>query len=209
MSRFSSHLILLLVLASLFVAGPVFGQGERVVEAREVRRSGHPCARLAHRARRLAKQRHNGAAAVVIELDTPGGSVDITQDLTQRMTAARVPVIVWVAPSGAHAGSAGTFITLAGTPQRNGAGQQYRRGEPGRERGTRPRRDAQGQGDKHPRRGHQKPGGAQGRKGDAVGRAGRVRGGSGNRAGGACRSAWSMRSRRTWTACCDSWTAGP
>lgn len=53
------------------------------------------------------------AAALVIELDTPGGSVDITKALTQRMTSARVPIIVYVAPRGAHAGSAGTFITLA------------------------------------------------------------------------------------------------
>jgi len=53
------------------------------------------------------------AALLIIELDTPGGSVDITKNITQVMTAARVPVVVWVAPSGAHAGSAGTFITLA------------------------------------------------------------------------------------------------
>jgi membrane-bound serine protease (ClpP class) len=57
---------------------------------------------------------NTGAAALVIELDTPGGSVDITKQITQRMTASRVPVIVYVAPTGAHAGSAGTFITLAG-----------------------------------------------------------------------------------------------
>jgi membrane-bound serine protease (ClpP class) len=55
----------------------------------------------------------SNAAALVIELDTPGGSVDITKGITQGMTAARVPVIVYVAPGGAHAGSAGTFITLA------------------------------------------------------------------------------------------------
>jgi membrane-bound serine protease (ClpP class) len=36
------------------------------------------------------------------------------KQITQRMTASRVPVIVYVAPTGAHAGSAGTFITLAG-----------------------------------------------------------------------------------------------
>ena len=57
---------------------------------------------------------NTGAAALVIELDTPGGSVDITKEITQRMAASRVPVIVYVAPTGAHAGSAGTFITLAG-----------------------------------------------------------------------------------------------
>ncbi len=56
----------------------------------------------------------SNAAALIIELDTPGGSVDITKNITQQMTAARVPIIVYVAPRGAHAGSAGTFITLAG-----------------------------------------------------------------------------------------------
>ena len=54
------------------------------------------------------------AAALVIELDTPGGDLNLTKDITQRMTSATIPVIVYVAPTGAHAGSAGTFITLAG-----------------------------------------------------------------------------------------------
>ena len=54
------------------------------------------------------------AAALVIELDTPGGDLNLTKDITQRMTSAKIPVIVYVAPTGAHAGSAGTFITLAG-----------------------------------------------------------------------------------------------
>jgi membrane-bound serine protease (ClpP class) len=56
----------------------------------------------------------SGAAALVLQLDTPGGSVDVTKAITQRMTSSTVPIIVYVAPSGAHAGSAGTFITLAG-----------------------------------------------------------------------------------------------
>ncbi len=64
-------------------------------------------------ARAIADAEASGAAALVIELDTPGGSVDITKGITQNMTAARVPIIVYVSPSGAHAGSAGTFITLA------------------------------------------------------------------------------------------------
>jgi len=64
--------------------------------------------------RAIADAEASGAAAVVLELDTPGGSVDITKTITQRMINARVPVIVYVAPRGAHAGSAGTFITLAG-----------------------------------------------------------------------------------------------
>jgi membrane-bound serine protease (ClpP class) len=53
------------------------------------------------------------AAAVVFKLDTPGGLSDSTRDITQRVLAARVPVLVYVAPEGARAGSAGVFITYA------------------------------------------------------------------------------------------------
>ena len=56
----------------------------------------------------------DGAEMLLIQLDTPGGSVTLTKDITQRMTAARVPIVVYIAPTGAHAASAGTFITLAG-----------------------------------------------------------------------------------------------
>jgi membrane-bound serine protease (ClpP class) len=53
------------------------------------------------------------AAAVVIELDTPGGSLDSTQQIVSALLTAKVPTIVWVAPAGGYAASAGTFITLA------------------------------------------------------------------------------------------------
>lgn len=59
-----------------------------------------------------AEQR--GAACVVLELDTPGGALDQTQNIVKRMLAARVPVVVYVYPKGAQAASAGTFITMAG-----------------------------------------------------------------------------------------------
>jgi membrane-bound serine protease (ClpP class) len=54
------------------------------------------------------------AAALVLRLDTPGGQVDLTQDIVKLLRASPVPVIVYVWPAGAMAGSAGTFITLAG-----------------------------------------------------------------------------------------------
>ena len=53
------------------------------------------------------------AAAVVFTLDTPGGLSDATRDINLRMLAARVPVIIYVAPDGARAGSAGVYITYA------------------------------------------------------------------------------------------------
>lgn len=55
-----------------------------------------------------------GAAAIILRLDTPGGQVDLTQDIVKMMRSSPVPIIVYVWPSGATAGSAGTFITLAG-----------------------------------------------------------------------------------------------
>lgn len=55
----------------------------------------------------------SGAPAVIVKLNTPGGSLDATQQITSAFLEAKVPVIVWVAPSGGRAASAGTFITLA------------------------------------------------------------------------------------------------
>lgn len=53
------------------------------------------------------------ARALLIELDTPGGLVTATKDIIQAILNAKVPVIVYVAPRGAWASSAGTFITVA------------------------------------------------------------------------------------------------
>ena len=50
---------------------------------------------------------------MVIRLDTPGGLDSAMRDIIQRIEAAKVPVIVYVSPSGARAASAGTFITMA------------------------------------------------------------------------------------------------
>ncbi len=55
----------------------------------------------------------DGAQAVIILLNTPGGALGAMQDITTRMLNARVPIVVFVYPNGAWAGSAGTFITLA------------------------------------------------------------------------------------------------
>jgi membrane-bound serine protease (ClpP class) len=53
------------------------------------------------------------AQAVVFYLDTPGGLSDAMRDINQRILRARVPVIVYVAPDGARAGSAGVYISYA------------------------------------------------------------------------------------------------
>lgn len=55
----------------------------------------------------------DGAAAVIIQLDTLGGSESSMQSIYECLEGATIPTIVWVGPSGAKAASAGTFITLS------------------------------------------------------------------------------------------------
>jgi membrane-bound serine protease (ClpP class) len=54
-----------------------------------------------------------GDTCLIIELDTPGGSLESTKQIVQKFYASGVPTVVYVFPDGAWAGSAGCFITLA------------------------------------------------------------------------------------------------
>jgi len=61
----------------------------------------------------IDKAKQDGAECLIIELDTPGGLLTSTRTIVKAIMNAEVPVIVYVAPSGGRAGSAGVFITLA------------------------------------------------------------------------------------------------
>ncbi|HEU4342786.1 MAG TPA: ATP-dependent Clp protease proteolytic subunit, partial [Candidatus Binatia bacterium] len=61
----------------------------------------------------IARAKANGAKALVIQLDTPGGLLTSTRTIVKEIFASPVPIIVYVAPSGAGAGSAGVFITMS------------------------------------------------------------------------------------------------
>lgn len=61
----------------------------------------------------IARSEHDGAEAVLIQLDTPGGLLAATKDIVQAELNARIPVIVYVSPQGAWAASAGVFVTMA------------------------------------------------------------------------------------------------
>ncbi|HEY2995973.1 MAG TPA: nodulation protein NfeD [Methylomirabilota bacterium] len=61
----------------------------------------------------LARAQAERAGALVIELDTPGGLERSMRAICQRLLNAEIPVIVYVAPTGARAASAGVFITMA------------------------------------------------------------------------------------------------
>ncbi len=64
--------------------------------------------------RGLSAARQQNAEVLIIELNTPGGSIDLMNRIVQEIRQSPVPVVVYVSPSGAMAGSAGTLITLAG-----------------------------------------------------------------------------------------------
>ena len=61
----------------------------------------------------IGRAKSNGARALIIQLDTPGGLLSSTRTIVKEILGAPVPVMVYVAPSGAGAGSAGVFITLS------------------------------------------------------------------------------------------------
>ena len=63
--------------------------------------------------RGIEQAEDSGAQALIIQLDTPGGLDTAMRDIIQLMVNSRVPVVVYVAPSGARAASAGVFITIA------------------------------------------------------------------------------------------------
>jgi membrane-bound serine protease (ClpP class) len=63
------------------------------------------------RAIHVAEQQE--AQCLVIQLDTPGGLLESTKTIVQQLLASPLPTVVYVAPSGATAASAGCFITLA------------------------------------------------------------------------------------------------
>jgi len=71
-------------------------------------------AMLNYMQRTVQEAESDGAAVLVIRLNTPGGDTGLMQEMIQVIRSSDVPVIIYVAPRGAWAGSAGTLITLAG-----------------------------------------------------------------------------------------------
>jgi len=87
----SDALLVLVMTAEGPITPPMFEYIDRGIEAAERR----------------------GAEVLVIELNTPGGSLDTTVDIIQSIRASSVPVVMFVTPNGGMAGSAGAIITMA------------------------------------------------------------------------------------------------
>ncbi|MBW2055866.1 MAG: nodulation protein NfeD [Deltaproteobacteria bacterium] len=63
--------------------------------------------------RSIDRASEEGAQCLIITLDTPGGLMESMREIVKKMLSAEVPVVVYVAPSGARAASAGVFVTMA------------------------------------------------------------------------------------------------
>ncbi len=101
--------ILLLVAA---LAGAAFAQNPRVLRV-DLDRVIHPLsAEIVSEAVEQAES--SGAAALLITLNTPGGLLSATEQITQSIVGSAVPVVTYVTPSGGKAASAGFFILQAG-----------------------------------------------------------------------------------------------
>lgn len=92
---------------------PAHAQGARAVSVLTVEGAVTPVV-ARYIARYIREAGSNGVELLVIRLDTPGGAVNVMQGIVQTMIAADVPIAVYVAPEGAQASSAGTFLVLAG-----------------------------------------------------------------------------------------------
>lgn len=110
--RFALRLLSVVAVA-LGLAGMAVGADTKVVLVGRIEGVINPIT-ASYVDRLIGEGERRGVAAVVLTIDTPGGLVSATYDITARMLTARVPVVTFVSPTGARAASAGTFITLAG-----------------------------------------------------------------------------------------------
>lgn len=103
--------ILFLLILVFFSPALVFGGGDHI-NVINVSDSINPgTAEFIEKA--IKKSETDGAACLIIKLDTPGGLVTSMKRIVKAILNSEVPVVVYVAPSGAQAASAGTMITLA------------------------------------------------------------------------------------------------
>jgi membrane-bound serine protease (ClpP class) len=108
MRGLSVLLWLVLLLASVSGAG---AQNARTVYVLDIEGPVTPIM-VSYIERGIRTAEGEGAEALVIQLNTPGGQTDLMNDIVSALLQSQVPTVVYVYPSGAYAASAGTLITL-------------------------------------------------------------------------------------------------
>ena len=110
MNRHLGLFVLSMIVAAL--AGPGWGQEKAPVYLVEVKAIINPAsARFITDA--IDDATKQGGQCLIIQLDTPGGLMDSMRSIIDRILTSPIPIIVYVAPRGARAASAGVFITLS------------------------------------------------------------------------------------------------
>lgn len=101
----------LFLIALVFILIPFILPAQKVVSITVNEGINPASAEFIHQA--IIKAQKENAECLVINLNTPGGLLTSTREIVTNIMQSQVPVIVYVSPSGAHAGSAGVFITMA------------------------------------------------------------------------------------------------
>ena len=95
----------------LLMAGPWPLYAQKILSIKLEATINPATADFIHRAIAIAQKEH--ATCLLIHLNTPGGLLKSTRFIVSDILESPVPVVVYVSPGGAHAGSAGVFITMA------------------------------------------------------------------------------------------------
>jgi membrane-bound serine protease (ClpP class) len=112
--RWIGFLLAALLLGFAWGAQPTRAQsGSPAIITMRMAGALHP-AMLEHLKRAQQIALNERAELIIIELDTPGGEIDLMTSIIESITGSKTPVVIYVAPSGAMAGSAGALVTLAG-----------------------------------------------------------------------------------------------
>lgn len=101
-----------LIMCLVFLFSPLVSARAAHVDVIEINDSINP-AIFEFISEAINRAENNGAECIIIKLDTPGGLLTSTREIVKDILNSKVPVIVYIAPKGAWAASAGTFITLA------------------------------------------------------------------------------------------------
>lgn len=107
-SRFSLRFAAMLAL--LFVSGGLFAQSRQPLVEKFILDDTIQPVSAGELDRAIGRANADNAAALLIEINTPGGLVESMRRMAGAILSSRVPVIVYVAPAGARAGSAGFFL---------------------------------------------------------------------------------------------------
>lgn len=113
MKRTLILLLILLIWIGISLTSNVSAQSENVVLYISARGPLTP-AMAEYLDRGIARAVSIEAELIIFQLDTPGGQLDLTNRMVQAIRGSDIPIVVYVAPQGAIAGSAGMVITLAG-----------------------------------------------------------------------------------------------